>query len=75
MSISDTVARKVEQLPPERQLEVLDFVEFLERKPAKAGARRDPEGLLADQPSNLGLEEFAEARREMWREFPREMGA
>jgi hypothetical protein len=74
MNISDTVARKVEQLPADRQLEVLDFVEFLARKTARGEALRDPEGLLVDQPSNLAFDEFAEARREMWSGFPREIG-
>lgn len=34
--------------------------------------RRDPEGLLAGQPSNLSLDDLTAARREAWRGFGRE---
>ena len=40
MSVEETVVEKLRELPPERQREVLDFVEFLgskTRKPAGEG--------------------------------------
>jgi hypothetical protein len=70
MTVAETLTQKVSQLPLRRQLEVLNFVEFLKQKQAQAGPRRDPEGLLASQPSNLRLEDFAAARREAWSSFP-----
>ena len=73
MSVIETLKRKVSQLPLNRQMEVLSFVESLERKQGPIGPRRDPEGLLADQASNLDFEDFANARREAWSNFPREM--
>jgi hypothetical protein len=73
MTITETLTRKLSQLPLTRQLEVLNFVEFLERKQGQVGPRHDPEGLLADQPSNLSLEDLKEARKEAWSNFPREM--
>jgi len=73
MTLSETLTQKLQQLPLGRQLEVLSFVELLERKQERVIARRDPEGLLADQPSGLSLEDFAQARREAWGNFPREL--
>jgi hypothetical protein len=74
MTVAETLAWKLRQLPLSRQMEVLSFVESLEHnEDAQAGPRRDPEGLLADEPSDLTLEGFAEARREAWGNFPREI--
>ena len=41
MTIAQSVLEKVQALPPEKQQEVLDFVEFLEHK--TAGAPPSPE--------------------------------
>lgn len=72
MTIAETLTQRVSQLPLARQLEVLNFVEFLEQKQGQIGLRHDPEGLLADQPSNLSIEDSAQARKEAWSNFPRE---
>jgi len=72
MTLAETLARKISRLPVSRQVEVLDFAEFLEKKQMRAGPRRDPEGLLADQPSGLDLDGFTAARKEAWGNFPRE---
>ncbi len=53
MTLAETIGMKVAQLPPDWQREVLDFVEFLANRTVPSGPRRDPEGLLADQRSNL----------------------
>ncbi len=37
MTIEETVIQKLRELPPERQWEVLDFVEFLESRTQIAG--------------------------------------
>ena len=71
MTLAETLARKMSQLPVSRQLEVLNFAEFLEQKQMRVGPRHDPEGLLADQVSDLDLEDFTAARREAWGNFPR----
>ena len=39
---------RLKRLPPERQREVLDFVEFLERKTAPASGRPPLRGIFAD---------------------------
>ena len=38
MSVEEAVVKKLRELPPERQREVLDFVEFLEDKSLKRAA-------------------------------------
>ena len=38
MSVEEAVVQKLRELPPERQREVLDFVEFLESKSQRAAA-------------------------------------
>ncbi len=73
MTVAQKLLEKVTQLPPERQLEVLDFVEFIESRTAKKQPLRDPEGLFADIASNLTFEEIKEARRAGWKNAPREI--
>ncbi len=72
MSIAETVRRKVAALPPARQQEVLAFVEQLER-PADGVSAADPYGSLRDLATDLPLEEFQAARRQMDTNFPREL--
>lgn len=73
MTIAENLALKVNRLPPDRQVEVLRFVESLEQQSASGGPLRDPAGLLAGTGADLALEDFAAARREIWNGFPREL--
>jgi len=70
-NVEELVLEKLRILPPEKQYEVLDFVEFLEMK-VSSGARRSLEGLWADLNIEITEEDIAEARKEMWGNFPRE---
>jgi Protein of unknown function (DUF2281) len=78
MTIAEAVIEKLRDLPPDKQQEVLDFVEFL-AVPRKADQsdskprRRNPLGLFADLKISLSEEDIAEVRREMWKNFPREI--
>jgi hypothetical protein len=73
MSLDESFLEKLHQLPPDKQREVLDFVEFLQKKSATPVVpRRSVEGLWADLGSHITAEDIAEARAEMWRNFPRE---
>ena len=70
-SIEEAVVAKLRELPVDRQQEVLDFASFLETKagrPKLKGVR----GLCADLNVRISAEEIAEARKEMWGNFPRE---
>jgi hypothetical protein len=72
MSIEKSVLEKLLKLPVDKQKEVLDFVESLEKKAVHHRSRRNPKGLWADLGVSISPEDIAEARREMWSGFPRE---
>jgi hypothetical protein len=46
MTLAETVSQRVARLPPERQEEVLDFVEFLSAKHAESGNDTSLEAVL-----------------------------
>ena len=71
-SFEETVLQKLRALTPEQQRSVLDFVEFLEQKSRPKKSRRSLKGLWADLGVRISEEDIAEARREMWGNFPRE---
>jgi hypothetical protein len=72
MSIEKSVLEKLLKLPADKQKEVLDFVESLEKKAVNRRSRRNLKGLWADLGVSISPEDIAEARREMWSGFPRE---
>jgi len=72
MTIDQTVLEKLRHLPPDRQQEVLDFVESLEQKTVRKPIRKRLKGLCADLGVTLTEEDVAQARREVWGSFPRE---
>lgn len=71
MTIEQMVLEKLRGLPPERQKEVLQFVESM--KPIEGGMKplRSLEGLLEDLHVDITEEDIAEARREMFRNSSR----
>jgi hypothetical protein len=72
MTIEEAVAEKLRALPPEKKQEVLDFVEFLVQRSTVKPPRQSVEGLWADLGVHITEEDIAEARREMWGNFPRD---
>lgn len=72
MSIEEAVLEKLRALPVDKKQEVLDFVEFLERKRPAPRPRRSVKGLCADLGIDITEADIDEARREMWGNFPRE---
>jgi mRNA-degrading endonuclease RelE of RelBE toxin-antitoxin system len=73
MTIEQQVLEKLRDLPPDKQKEVLDFVDFLKEKTSPEKPRRSLRGLWADLNINITEEEIAQARREMWGNFPRDL--
>ncbi len=73
MTIEQQVLEKLRDLPPEKQKEVLDFVDFLKEKNSTKKERRSLLGLWADLDFHVTEEDIAEARREMWGNFPRDI--
>jgi hypothetical protein len=75
MSITDDVLKALRDLPLDKQRKVLDYVESLRQGtevPARR-PRRSLRGLLADQKMDITEEDIAQARREMWGNFPRDI--
>jgi len=73
MSIEESVLEKIRALPPEKQQEVLEFVEFLYQRSVTKQPSRSLKGLWADLNVDITEEDIAEARRELWGGFPREV--
>jgi hypothetical protein len=73
MTIEEKVLEKLRDLPPEKQKAVLDFVESLKQGNGDAGPLQSLEGLWAHLPIKITDEDIAEARREMWGNFPRDI--
>jgi hypothetical protein len=72
MNVEDAVMEKLRTLSPEEKQQVLDFVTTLVGQKAAQRPRRDLMGLFADLGVHISDEEIAEARHEMWGNFPRE---
>jgi hypothetical protein len=73
MTIEEKVLEKLRELPPEKQKEVLDFVDFLKEKNGAKKPLRSLLGLWSDLHFHVTEEDIAEARREMWGNFPRDI--
>jgi hypothetical protein len=71
MTIEEMILDKLRQLPPEKQREVLDFLEFLKQKEIPKRSRRSLKGLCSDLGLHITEEDINESRREMWGNFPR----
>ena len=79
MGIEHAMVEKLRVLPAEKQQELLDFADFLIQKTATPPAeqvkkpRISSRGLFADLGITFTEEDLAEARREMWGNFPRDI--
>jgi len=73
MTIEDMVLRELRRLPPEKQQEVLEFLESLKPRDGTTRPLRSLEGLLEDLGVDIIETDIAEARREMWGNFPRDI--
>ncbi len=73
MSIEHKVLDKLRELPLDKQQELLDFAEFLYQKTTVKPSLQTVRGLCADLKVDITEEDIAEARKEMWGNFPREI--
>jgi uncharacterized protein DUF2281 len=73
MTIEQQLLEKLRDLPPDKQKEVLDFVESLKKSNGSKKPRRSLRGLWADLNIQITEGDIAEARREMWGNFPRDI--
>jgi Protein of unknown function (DUF2281) len=73
MTIEQQVLEKLRTLPPEKQKEVLDFVDSLKKNP-ETKPLRNLRGLWKDMGmDDITEEDIAENRREMLANFPRDI--
>ncbi len=72
MTLEQTIARRVRELPREKQREVLEFVERLGAT-REATDRPQLRGLCAHLGVSVSEDDIRAARREMWARFPRDL--
>jgi Protein of unknown function (DUF2281) len=73
VTVVEQVLEKLRELPPEKQQEVLSFVDSLAEKDGAKKPLRSPGGLWKDFDIHITEEDIADARREMWGNFPRDI--
>jgi len=73
MTIEEMVLEKLRELPPEKQKEVLEFLDSLKSDGGPKKPLRSLEGIWEDLNIEITEEDIAEARREMWGNFPRDI--
>lgn len=73
MTIEEIVLEKLRGLTPAKQKEVLEFVESLKLDASDKKPLRSLEGLLEDLHVDITEEDIAQARHEMWGNFPRDV--
>ena len=73
MSIVEAILEKVRTLPPDKQSELLKFADSLITEAQTKPQLRSPEGLWAGYDIDISEEDIRELRREMWKNFPREL--
>ena len=71
-AIEEAIVNKLRELPPDKQQEVLDFAAFLSSRVEPKTPRKSAYGLWKDLDIHISAEDIAEARKEMWGNFPRE---
>ncbi len=71
MNLEQAVLDKLRELPPNQQQEVLDFAEFLQQKNILKRPLKSVKGMWANLDMDITEEDIAQARKEMWGNFPR----
>ena len=71
MVIDSSILDKVRMLPPEKQQEVADFIEFLRQQSGKLQRKSRLKGLCSDLGVQITEDQIDEMRREVWGNFPR----
>ncbi len=73
MTMEETMLDKFRALPPDKKEEVLDFVEFIGQKASRKKPYPSLRGLWKGHAVDITEEDIAQARREMWGNFPRDI--
>ena len=70
-NVQRSVVEILEVLPPDKQQELLHFAESLQAQNVAKKPQKSLKGIWSDLEINLTEEDLAEARREMWGDFPK----
>ena len=70
-NIQQSVVEILEVLPPDKQQELLHFAKSLQAQNIAKKPRKNLKGIWSDLEMNLTEDDLAEARREMWGNFPK----
>jgi len=74
MTLQEKVLNDLQNLTIEEQKEVLDFIQFLQfKKINQPQIRKQIKGLWKQFNLSISEADIAEARKEMWGNFPREI--
>jgi len=73
MTLEQAVLNKLRHLPPDKQQEVLQFIESLQTQAKSNPPRRSVKGLWSHLNKPISDEEITLARQEMWSSFPRDI--
>jgi len=73
MTLEQAILDAVRELPPDKQQELLEHAEHLRLQEKQSRTpRKSGRGLWADLNIDLSAEDIDEARREAWKNFPRD---
>ena len=74
MTVEEAILDAVRSLPFDKQQEILSHATRLRDEAAVSAKRpfRSIKGILAGRAISISAEDIDEARREMWKNFPRE---
>ena len=72
MSVEQAIVEAVRALPADKQQEILEHANRLRAESRPKKPFKSVKGLWADLGISLSTEEIDEARREMWKNFPRD---
>ena len=73
MTLEEQVLEKLRDLSPDKQREVLHFVETLTQNGEPKPALKSLRGLWKDLGMDITADDIAQARREMWGNFPHDI--
>ena len=72
MTVEDAVLEKLKVLPNSRKQDLLNFADSLVKMESVRKPRRNLYGALADLDTGILEQDFSEARKEAWKNFPRD---
>jgi hypothetical protein len=72
MTLEQSILEAIRSLPSDKQRELLDHANQLRQTSAAKRPRKSARGLWSDLAISLSAADIDEARREMWKNFPRD---